>query len=126
MGSEMKIEIPTNLIEDTIRAELVRQIGGENKDKLIEAVVKTAMTQKKDNYSSSPTYFQKEVNEMIRDVALEIFRDWLKTNREAIGKALFAHLNADKQKRLKEFAEKLATNISAYGIRVSLDLKDEH
>ena len=122
MGSEMKIELPTQLIEDTIRAEMVRQIGGDNRDKLIEAVVKTAMTQKKDTYSSTPTYFQEAVNKMIRDVAYDVFKKWLDGNRAAIGKALFAHLNGDKQKRLKEFAEKIADNITRYGITVDLNL----
>ncbi len=125
MGSEMKIEIPTQLIEDTIRAEMVRQIGGENKDKLIEAVVKTAMTQKKDTYNSTPTYFQQAINEMIRDTAKEIFGEWVESNRAAIAKALTVYLNANKQKRLTEFAENLAGNISRYGITVNLNLKEE-
>ncbi len=126
MGSEMKIEIPTTLIEDTIRAEMVRQIGGENKDRLIEAVVRTAMTQKEDNYSSTPTYFQQHVNEMIEGIAKEIFKEWIEQNRAAISKALLAFLNANKQKRLTEFAENLAKNINKFGIYVSLSFKDDN
>jgi len=125
MGTEMKIELPTQLIEDTIRAEMVRQIGGENRDKLIENVVKTAMSQKKNDYNSTPTYFQEAVNGMIRDEAIRVFKEWIGSNRADIAKALFTYMNADKQKRLKQFAEKLAQNISRYGIYVSLDLKDE-
>ena len=123
MASEMKIEIPTTLIEDTIRAELVRQIGGENKEKLITAVVQTAMGEKEKSYSNE-TYFQTAVNKMIRKEAEEIFRVWLDKNREEISKALFTYLNGNKQKRLKEFAEKIANNICSYGIHVNLNLRE--
>jgi len=123
MGSEMKIEIPTKLIEDSIRCEMVRQIGeGAMRDKFVESVVKNAMESRKDNYGSTPTYFQQAVNEMIRDEALKVFRAWLEENRAAISTALYNHLNGNKQARLKDFAEKLAGNISTYGITVNLDL----
>ena len=125
MGSEMKIEIPTNLIEDTIRAEMVRQISKDNKDKLIEAVVKAAMTQKKDSYNSTPTHFQEAVNEMIADTAKQIFSEWIESNRAAIAKALFTFLNSNKQKRLTDFAENIAKSINEYGISVKLVLKEE-
>jgi hypothetical protein len=123
MGSEMKIEIPTKLIEDSIRCEMVRQIGeGAMRDKFVEAVVKNAMESKKDSYSNTPTYFQQAVNEMIKDEALKIFKSWLDENRAAISTALYNHLNGNKQARLKEFADQLAGNISKYGITVNLDL----
>ena len=123
MGSEMKIEIPTKLIEDSIRSEMVRQIGqGPERDKFVESVVRQAMEGKKDSYSSTPTYFQSAVNEMIRDEALKVFKAWLDENREAISKALYTYLNGNKQARLKEFAENMANNINKYGISVNLDL----
>jgi len=123
MGSEMKIEIPTKLIEDSIRSEMVRQIGqGPARDKFVESVVRQAMEGKKDSYSSTPTYFQSAVNDMIRDEALKVFKGWLDENREAISKALYTYLNGNKQARLKEFAENMANNINKYGISVNLDL----
>lgn len=123
MGSEMKIEIPTELISDSIRAQMVRQIGeGPTRDKFVDAVIRNAMEGKKDSYSNTPTFFQAAVNEMIRDEALKIFKAWLEENRAAISKALFTYLNGNKQERLREFAENLASNISSYGITVNLDL----
>lgn len=124
MSSEMKIEIPTQLIEDTIRAELIRQIGDENKEELIRSIVKQAMEQKKDNYHRSPTFFQEAVNDMIRKEALEIFRTWLEKNRTDISQALFKFLNDNKQKRLSEFCESIAGNIRKYGIDVKLNFSD--
>ena len=125
MASEMKIEIPTNLITDTIRAEMVRQMASENKTKLIEAVVAHAMTARKDSYSSTPTFFQETVNGMIREEAQKVFKEWIDANRKQISDALFKHLNENKQARLKEFAENLAKNIEMYGIQVNLDLRDK-
>lgn len=125
MSSEMKIQIPSDLIEDTIRAEMVRQIGAENRDKLIESVVYHAMTQKKDDYSRTPTYFQSAVNEMIREEACKIFREWLDGNRKSIATALFAYLNDNKQKHLKIFAENIANSIDKYGIDVSIRLDNK-
>ncbi len=124
MSSEMKIQIPEQLISDTIRAEIVRQIGGENKDKLVYAVVEHAMTGKKDSYSSTPTYFQEAVNGMIRDVACNIFREWLEANRDAISKALKIYLTSNKQEMLTELCENLAKNITQYGITIDLQLRD--
>ena len=123
MGSEVKIEIPTILIEDTIRAEIARQIP--NKEKFIDSVINFAMSQKRDTYNSTPTYFQEAVNKMIRDEATRIFGEWLEQNRDNIKKALIKYLNDNKQKALTGLAEQLANNISTYGISVSLHMRDK-
>jgi hypothetical protein len=120
--SEVKIEIPQVMIEDMVRAEMVKALG--NKDLLIEKVVQVAMNQKKDSYSQTGTYFQETVNAMIRDEATKIFAAWIEGNRTNIEKALLSYLNANKQKRLMEFAANLAGNISSYGISVNLDLRE--
>ena len=124
--SEIKIDVPGQLIEDTIRAEMIRTMASQNKEKLIEAVVAKAMSTKSDNYSSTPTHFQQAVNEMIRNEAKELFKEWIEENRKAIRDALLKYLNANKQKRLTELVEKLANNISAYGIHVNLVLKEDN
>jgi hypothetical protein len=123
--SKMEIDIPQKMIEDTIRAELIRNISEQSKDKLITAVVEKALTERKDNYRGTPTFFEQAVTEMIRETAKGIFREWIESNREDISKAIYAHLNGTKQKRLKEFAEKLANNISSYGISVNIDLRED-
>lgn len=122
MASEVKIEIPTILIQDTIRAEMMRSLG--NTDQLVEAVIKHAMNEKKDTYNSTPTYFQHAVNEMIRNIAKDIFSEWLEQNRENIKKALLKFLTENKQKMLTDLATQLASNITTYGINVSLTLRD--
>jgi len=123
--SEMKIEIPQQLIEDTIRAEIVRAIPIEKRDELIKAVIRVAMTQKKDDYSRTPTFFQDEVNKMIRETAIRIFEEWLEKNKKKVKDALLDYLNDEPQKRLTDFCEKLANNICEYGIRVELKLENK-
>ena len=123
MNSEVKIQIPQMMIEDMVRAEIIRAMP--NKEKVIESVVTQAMTGKKDSYSNSPTYFQEAVNKMICDTAVEIFGEWLGANREAIKKALLKYLNEHKQKRLTEIADSLANNISRYGINVNLNFNEK-
>lgn len=121
MASEVKIEIPTILIQDTIRAEMMRSLG--NTDQLVNAVIKHAMEQTRDNYSKT-TFFQDAVNTMIRKQATEIFQEWLELNRENIKKALLKYLTEHKNKMLTELAEQLASNITTYGISVSLSLRE--
>lgn len=122
MGSEMKIEIPTQLIEDVIRSEMIRQIPEKDRDKLIKSVVEHAMSAKKDSYSDTPTFFQQAVNNMIVEEATKIFREWLDNNREVLTKALFTYLNAEKQKRMAQFCKNLIDNINKYQISVNLVL----
>jgi hypothetical protein len=124
MGSEMKIELPTKLIEDTIRAEMIRTISDDKKDKIIETIVRNAMEKKKDSYRSE-TYFEEAIGEMIRLEAVEIFRQWIDKNRKDISDALFNYMNQNKQKRLKEFCENLSKQITSYGIQVHINLKDD-
>ena len=125
MMSEVKIDIPAQLIENTIMAELVKNVSGENKDRLMKAVVEKAMSGKKDDYRSSRTFFQEAVEDMIRDEAKEIFRTWIDQNRKAIADALMTYMNEKKQVRLKEFCEKMANSINRYGINISLNLSDK-
>jgi hypothetical protein len=121
MMSEMKIELPKQLIEDTIRAEMVRQIPADKRDKLIESVIRSALSQEVDRYSNR-TVFQDEVSKMIREEAIAIFRAWLDENKTKIKDALFKYLNAAPQERLTEFCEKLVDNIESYGIKIELNL----
>ncbi len=117
-------QIPHKLIEDVVRAQIVESLKGDGVA-MIDAVVREAMNRKKDTYSSTPTYFQEEVEKMIREEAREIFKEWLDSNRDNIKSALFKHLNSNKQKRLLEFCEKLAGNITTYGIDVRINLSDK-
>lgn len=125
MGSEMRIEIPSQLIEDTIRAEMVRSMSANGTtEKWIQAIVREAMEKKKDNYSYNKTLFQEAVSKMIIDEATNIFKEWLDENREQIGIALRKYLTDNKQSALTKMCESLAENINTYGIRITGQLLD--
>jgi len=128
MGSEMRIEIPNQLIEDTIRAEMVRSMSANGTtEKWIQAIVREAMEKKKDNYSYSKTLFQEAVSKMIVDEATNIFREWLDENRKQVGIALRKYLTDNKQAALTKMCESLAENINTYGVRITakfLDIQD--
>lgn len=122
--NEMKIAIPDQLIEDTIRAELVRNITDEKRDVLLNSVVSSALTKKRDNYGET-TVFQDAVTKMIEKEVKSIFQEWINENRENISKALKSYLMANKQKVLTDFCEKLSKNIMSYGVSVDLNLSRE-
>lgn len=119
MGSEMRIEIPTQLIEDTIRAEMVRamMVNGTT-EKWVQAIVNKAMSEKKDRYSDT-TAFQDAVSSMVVDEAKKIFREWLEVNRAEIGKALRKYLTDNKQANLTKMCESIASNIETYGVTIN-------
>ncbi len=120
-GGEVKIQIPQELINTVVRAEMVERLG--DKQALIEAVVTSAMSAKDDRNYGRETYFEVEVRKLIVETAKDVFKEWIDSNREQIRDALLKYLNANKQKRLTEFAENLANQINVYGISVNLNLK---
>jgi len=119
--SEVKIHIPQELIADTVRTEIVRQIGSNTE--MVEAVIKTAMGAPSGQYSRK-TVFQKAVEDMIVGEATKVFHDWLKENRDGIKLALVKYLNSSKQKRLTMLAENLSDSIAASAVSVHLDLRN--
>ena len=120
--SEVKIHIPEQLISDTIRAEIVRQIP--NKEAFAESVIKAMLEVKRDSYSSTPTLFQESVRGMILEEAKKIFAEWIEQNRQLIRDALFRYLNGNKQKALTNLCEEISKSIYKYSFNVSLFLKD--
>ncbi len=121
--SAVKIHIPEGLITDTIRAEIVRQIG--TGPELVEAIIRRSMSAKNSRSYGSKSIFEESVEGMIIDEAKKVFAEWMETNREGIKKALFKYLNSNKQKKLTEFAEKMAECVTKYNMRISLDLSQK-
>lgn len=120
MGSELKIQLPTALIEDSIRAEIVRQFP--DKEKLATRIIEEALTQKADRYSrSDETLFGAAVKAMIREEAQKIFGEWVEENRDLIRKAFVAELKRDKHKRLAGMVDSLLRDLSRFSVSVSLN-----
>lgn len=120
----IEIKVPEDLIKDVIMGEIARQFPPDKQRLMFELVVKNALGQQKDRYSNT-SFFQDTINTMVREVAKEVFKNWIEQNRKEIESALFNYLNDNKQARLTEFCESLAENITAHGIEVKLDLREK-
>lgn len=116
--SQIGIAIPQGLIEDLVRAAVVRELGGQQE--LIEGIVNQALSQKKDSYSKG-TIFQDQVATMIRDVAREAVQEWVASKKEEIKAAFLKHLSSRDGLPAKKMVEGLVDGISKYNVSVKFD-----
>jgi hypothetical protein len=123
MASEVKIEIPSSLIEDTIRMEMIRQMP--NKEGIMAEVIKKAMQAKKDNYSNSKTIFQETFESKIMSTVNEIIGEWMEVHREEVKDHIVKYLTKGKNEFLNQFAEALMNGVTKYSIGVHIDLNRE-
>lgn len=112
------ISIPNGLIEDLVRAAIVRELGDQTK--LIEGIVRQALGAKKDSYSKE-TLFQAEVHKAIREAAQEAIKEWIQSNRDRVKQALLDHLLESNGIAAKKLAESLIDGISGYNIKVNFN-----
>jgi len=120
--SEVQIRIPEQLITTLVEAEIAKTIG--KSDQIIEAVVRSAFSQKVDNYSSSDTIFGAEVKKAIRTMALEIWREWMLEHRDEVRAAMLKELEVGKGKRIKEMVNQMLERMTEWDMHVSLRLPD--
>lgn len=123
MATEVKIDIPTSLIEDTIRMEMVRQMP--NKEAIMAEVIRKAMTAKKDGYSNSKTVFQETFETKIMDTVREIVGEWMELHRGELKDHLVKYLTQGKKEFMNKFADALINGITKYEIHVNIDLHHE-
>ncbi len=123
-ASQIGISIPQQLIEDIVRAEMVRSLG--NQEALIEGIVKAAMSAKDPNSYSSrdQTLFMLQAQKMIREVATAALAEWIEQNREKIKAALLRHLQSRDGAPVKKLVDSFCENLGRYSIGVSFNWKD--
>lgn len=119
---QIGISVPNQLIEDLVRAAVVRELGQQ--EKLIEGIVSAALKQKESSYDKE-TLFQKMVSKMIRDVAEESVHEWVQQNRERIQTAFIAHLNSPSGEVVTKLVSGMVDGLSNYSVRVNFDWKRE-
>lgn len=120
--SKVEINIPKTLIEDTIRAEIIRQLP--NKEAFAAKVIEEMMRTPVDHYNRENTVFREAIRKMIVETAQLIFKEWLAANEAAIRKALHAQLTRDKTKILAKIAEDIASGMLGLYPSITLNLKD--
>ena len=129
MASEIKMQLPDDLIKAHIRLAVIEALdkSGGN-EKLIEAVVKAAMEEKeKNSYSSygEKTVFGQQVREMIRDEAKAVFQQWLDENKQNIHDAFMKRLKKSPQKFIDHIVETfLGAMASDFSFQVKWEPKD--
>ncbi len=123
MAAEIKIDIPQNLIEDTIRAEMIRQMP--NKEEIMSEVIRKAMQAKRDNYSYSKTVFQEEFEKQIMETVKTIIGGWMELHKKELSDHLIKYLTKGKNEFLNKFAEALINGVTKYSIGIDINLKDE-
>lgn len=117
--AEIGITVPQQMIEDLVRAAIVRELGGQQA--LIEGIVTQALQAKKDSYSHSPTIFQDQVAKMIRGVAEEAVKDWIEQQRDRIKAAFVKHLQSKDGLAVKKMVDGLVDGVSRYNIGVKFE-----
>ncbi len=123
MAAEIKIDIPQNLIEDTIRAEMIRQMP--NKEAIMSEVIRKAMQAKRENYSYSKTIFQDEFEKQIMETVKTIIGGWIELHKKELSDHLIKYLTKGKNEFLTKFAEALINGVTKYSIGININLKDE-
>lgn len=111
------------IVQEHIRLAVANALG-KDPSALINAIVKSALEQKKDSYSRE-TVLQSAINEMIRAEALNVFKEWLNENRSKLQEALKSRLRTD-QTVLDQLCTRLlsATN-DAFSIAATVHLKHD-
>jgi len=120
--SEVQIRIPEQLITTLVEAEIAKAIG--KSEQIVEAVVRSAFSQKVDRYSTSDTIFGAEVKKAIRTMALEIWQEWMLEHRDEVRKALLKELETGKGRRIKEMVDQMLERMTQWDLHVSLTLPE--
>ena len=120
---QIGITVPAGLIEDLVRAAVVRELG--NQEQLIEGVVTAALKQKDPSAYRGETLFLQQTQKMIRDVATEAVREWIDANRDKIKSAFVKHLNSRDGAAVKKLVEGMVDGVSRYSVSVAFNFKGE-
>jgi hypothetical protein len=103
--TKLLMTVPRDIIDAQVKAAIAIAL---NKDPavLVRAVVDAAMSAKKNSYDRE-TIWQEQVNEMIREVAREQFKEWLVEQRPCVSKMIRDKLG----KSSKELIDKVAAKM---------------
>lgn len=120
---QIGITVPSVLIEDLVRAAIVRELGDQ--EALIEGIVKAALGAKDPNGYRNETLFMKQTQEMIRKVATQAMQEWIDSNREKIKAAFVKHLSSRDGAAIKKLVEGMVDGVSRYSVSVNFNFKEE-
>ncbi len=123
--AKLNIDIPKNLVEDTIRAQVLAAFMDKgHAEKLVSAVVAMALGAKKNSYDSA-TIFQTEVNDAIREQAMVVFREWLNVHKDLIRQKLLERIEAQSGKITMRIVDAILTEMAWIRPTVKLEFVKE-
>ncbi|MEE9382890.1 MAG: hypothetical protein V3V08_05690 [Nannocystaceae bacterium] len=130
-GRMVNVEVSTEnmdqLIEGHIRVAMLEALS-EDSSTLIERVVKLAMNQEckkssHNHYSNNKkTHFGCELEDMVREAAGSMFKDWLKEHHTLIRGAIEKRLNQAPKKFVNDIAKAVVDGL-AENLQVKASLK---
>lgn len=113
-----------NVSEDIIKAHVqaaVQQVLNRDPERLVKAVVDAAMSQKRNGYSNEKTIWEEQLNEAIRAVAQETFREWIESVKPAVAKMVRERFEGPKGKEtIKTIVDKMTAALGSFAVHVML------
>lgn len=107
--AEVKVDV-SEIVKARIEVALAEALS-QDPTKLVEAVVKTALSQKKDSWSSE-TLLQATIKTMIQEAAHDAFKKWVEENKPKIENAVKKRLAKENDDFISTLAEKLVTGMA--------------
>lgn len=112
-----------NVSEDIIKAHVqaaVQQVLNRDPEKLVKAVVDAALNQKRDHYNSK-TIWEEQLNDAIRAVAQETFKEWVESVKPVVAKMIRERFEGPKGKEtVKAIVDKMTAALGSFAVHVSL------
>ncbi|KKM86859.1 hypothetical protein LCGC14_1274850 [marine sediment metagenome] len=122
---DVNIQIPKGALQGIVDAHIrtaVMEALGSDPAALVAKVVDAAMAEKPDRYSrDGSTLFKQEVSKAIREMATEVFKEWLDDQRSVIRKRI--HDRLTKKIKGRTFADQLVDSLTDH-MSVSVYMKD--
>lgn len=119
---ELKLSIPQEMVLAAVKAQVIAALG--KSEDLVAGVVSSALAQKANSYDRS-TLFEQEVVKMIREVAVESFREWLTENRAKIRAEMLKQLKAQKGRVITEMVDSIMKDLPRVSASVNVRLGGE-
>lgn len=123
---KINVVLPKDVIDAHIKAAMLDVLSKDDRgERLIEAVVQQAMTEKKERYHDK-TILDAQLNQAIREAAMETFKAWIENQKEKISKAIEKRLKRSGDGMIKKIVDQI---IKGFGsdlyVKVSLDLTEQ-
>ena len=103
--AQVSVDIPKEIIDAQVRAAIAKALSADP-EKLVKAVIDSAMDVRSRPYDKT-SIFQDGINNVIRQAATEVFKEFVESIRDKIRDRLIEKLKAQPD----EFAEKITDSV---------------